>query len=237
MVEGGSFTMGGPTKIDETQHQVTVSTFFMSKYEVTFDDYDLFSKATGYPMLKDGDFGRGKLPAINVSWEGAVFYCNWMSSRFNLDKVYDLRVDSSGVKITNVNWDANGFRLPTEAEWEYAARGGKLGGEEGEIEEYGWYEVNSEGRPHEVGTLKSNKLGIYDMRGNAFEWCWDIYDASYYSNSQKNDPYGPEKGDTRIYRGGCFSSTYNFVNVSKRFDLMTGAKDGVIGIRLVQSNQ
>jgi formylglycine-generating enzyme required for sulfatase activity len=239
-VKGGTFLMGGfgSDNLDEKpEHQVAVSSFTMSKYEVTFDDFDLFCSATGYKSPKDGKYGRGQLPVINVSWHGAIFYCNWMSSRFNLDKVYNLKVDSMGIHILDVDWDANGYRLPTEAEWEYVARGGKSGGLTGELTDYVWYEDNSEGKPHDVGTLKPNSLGIFDIRGNAWEWCWDLYDATYYSKSEKDNPHGAEKGDKHVYRGGNFNSTYDFTNVSKRFSLRPTINDGLIGIRLVQKVQ
>ncbi|MBN2890797.1 MAG: SUMF1/EgtB/PvdO family nonheme iron enzyme [Bacteroidales bacterium] len=240
LVEGGTFIMGGSGSgsMDEMpEHEVTVNDFYMAKYEVTFDDFDLFCQATGYKKLNDGNFGRGKLPAINICWKGAIFYCNWMSSRFNLDKVYDIKVDSSGLTILNINWDANGFRLPTEAEWEYAARGGKSGRNMGDLVEFAWFAENSDNMPHEVGTLKPNSLGIYDISGNAYEWCWDYYDPKYYSNSPKDNPKGPEKGKNRIYRGGYFNAVEDFMIVSRRFNLEPTINDGQIGIRLVQSNQ
>ena len=239
LVEGGSFTMGGSNadrKDELPSHEVVVSDFYMAKYEVTFEEFDMFTNATGNTKIKDGGFGRGKLPVINISWIDAIFYCNWMSSRFHFDKVYDLKVDSMGVRVASVNWDANGFRLPTEAEWEYAARGGKLGGSAGGIEEYVWYSKNSGGVPHKVGTLKPNKLDIYDIRGNAFEWCWDIYDDEYYSNSPKDNPTGAENGSKRVYRGGCFSSSFKFLSVAKRYSLSTNIEDGLVGLRLVRSN-
>lgn len=239
-VEGGTFSMGGSASnnLDEKpEHQVTISSFTMSKYEVTFDDFDLFCTATGYRQTDDGKYGRGQFPVINVNWYGAIFYCNWMSSRFNLDKVYNLKVDSMGVHILDVDWDANGYRLPTEAEWEYVARGGKSGGDVGKLSNYAWYDENSEGVPHEVGTLKPNSLGIFDIRGNAWEWCWDFYDAEYYSNSEKDNPHGPDKGDKRVYRGGNFNCTYEFLNFSKRFSLSPTKADGLVGIRLVQKTQ
>ena len=237
-VEGGTFTMGGTSsdRLDELPaHEVTVSDFYIAKYEVTFEEYDQFCSVTGNPKINDGNFGRGKLPVINVSWIGAIFYCNWMSSRFNYKKVYDLKVDSTGVNVVNVNWDANGFRLPTEAEWEYAAKGGKLGTQSGDIENYIWYEKNAEGTTHEVGSLEANKLGIFDIQGNAYEWCWDIYDKTYYTKSPADNPYGAETGQKRVYRGGCFSSSFKFLNTSRRFNFVKSKNKGLIGIRLVRT--
>ncbi len=240
LVDGGTFLMGSTSSnnIDEKpEHQVTVSSFMMSKYEVTFEMFDLFCSATGYPMLRDGGYGRGKLPAINVSWEGAVLYCNWLSARFNMDKVYDIKVDSSGMKIMNVNWDANGFRLPTEAEWEFAAKGGTKGNNYQKLDEFSWFSDNSGGIPHEVGTKSPNSLGLYDIQGNAYEWCWDYYDVKYYSNSPDTDPRGPETGMNRVYKGGYFNAPVDMLNFTRRYNLLSSIKDGQIGIRLVQKVQ
>jgi len=240
LVEGGSFTMGNsssPNLNEKPEHEITLSNFYMSKYEVTFNDFDLFCNTTGYPKPSDGGFGRGDLPVINVSWDGAIMYCNWMSRRFNLEKAYNITVDSNGMKINSVNWDANGFRLPTEAEWEYAVLGGNAGGTTSTIEELAWFADNSDGTPHPVGTLQPNSLDIYDMQGNAWEWCWDFYADDYYGQSPQNDPHGPDNGMNKIYRGGNFNSSTDFLNRTKRYNLHSKLKEGMIGIRLVQSNQ
>ena len=237
LIDGGTFIMGsnGATSLDEKpEHQVTVSSFEMGKYEVTFDEFDLFCKATGYPMPDDGGYGRGKNPVMNISWQGAVMYCNWLSSKFNMEKVYQLKVDSMGMHIVGVNWDANGYRLPTEAEWEYAARGGNKGAIYQPLTDFAWYSENAEGKPHEVGTLKPNSLGLFDILGNAWEWCWDNYDKSYYSKSPKTDPRGPGKDGEKVYRGGNFSSDENFVHFSRRYHFVPTIKKGMVGMRLVR---
>ncbi len=239
-VEGGSFKMGNMASdyINEKPlHKVTLDDFYIAKYEVTFDEFDLFCNATGYEKPRDGGFGREKKPLINVSWEGAIKYCNWMSSRFNLEKVYELKIDSTGMKIKSVNWEANGFRLPTEAEWEYAAKGGKKGGTMHNLVDIAWFADNSDAKPHEVGQLEPNGLGIYDIFGNAYEWCWDYYSDNYYSNSPENNPKGPESGEHRVYRGGGFNSSQDFLNVTRRFNLSPTLDDGMIGIRLVRSKE
>jgi len=242
-VEGGTFYLGNDYSgaLDETpEHEVTISDFRMSKYEVTFEMFDNFCRATGYPFPDDGGFGREKNPVINVSWIGAVKYCNWLSARFHLTKVYELQIDSTGTVITNIHWDANGYRLPTEAEWEYVAKGGNdsqgfLYPGSNNAEEVAWYAANSGNKPHQVGTLNANELGIFDILGNAWEWCFDYYDASYYKNSPKQDPRGPSAGQTRVYRGGCFNSSIDQLRVTKRFSLDPNVEKGTIGIRLVQS--
>lgn len=239
-VQGGTFTMGNASSasIDEKpEHQVTLNTFYMSKYEVTYDDFDLFCNATGYPKPRDGGFGRGTLPVMNVSWEGAIKYCNWMSRRFNLDKVYDITIDSNGMKINSIDWNADGYRLPTEAEWEFAARGGTLGGINSSIEQIAWFDDNSDGKPHPVGELEPNNLGIYDIQGNAWEWCWDFYSKEYYADSPSDNPYGPNTGGNKVYRGGNFSAPVDYLSVNKRYSLSPKLNDGMIGFRLVRSQQ
>lgn len=243
-VEGGSFYMGNQGDVgvldNKPVNKKEISDFYMSKYEVTFDMFDKYCKATGHERANDGGYGREKNPVINVSWESALLYCNWLSMRFNYELVYDIVIDSSGMSIGAVNWDADGYRLPTEAEWEYVAKGGSksagfLFAGSDDLDEVAWYSKNSENTPHEVGTLKPNELGIYDILGNAYEWCWDYYDPAYYKKSPESDPRGPESGDDRVYRGGNFESKDGYVRDSKRFHLPQSFKTGLVGIRLVQN--
>ena len=248
LVKGGEFYMGNDyspgqaAKDEKPEHKVKISDFYIGKYEVTFEEFDLFCESTGYPKPDDGGFGRGKHPVINVSWEGTIKYCNWLSSLFHLDKVYEFREDTLGFVVEKVNWDANGYRLPTEAEWEYAARGGQES--KGypypgsvNLDEVAWYSRNSGDRTHEIGQLKPNELGLYDMLGNAFEWCWDFYDAKYYANSPDSDPKGPEIGKTRVYRGGSFKSPKEHMRITKRFHFMPNKAQGTIGLRLARSKK
>jgi formylglycine-generating enzyme required for sulfatase activity len=244
LVKGGEFYMGNDyagNADERPEHKVQVSDFYIGRYEVTFDEFDLFCESTGYPKPDDGGFGRGQRPVINVSWIGAIKYCNWLSTRMGLDKVYEYREDSLGIVITAVHWDANGFRLPTEAEWEFAARGGieskgyPYPGSTN-LDEVAWYEKNSGGKTHPVGQLKPNELGIYDMLGNAYEWCWDWYSPTYYANSPEQDPRGPDKGSERVYRGGAFNSPREYMRITKRFHFMPYKPQGTIGFRLACYN-
>ena len=240
LIEGGEFMMGaiaGDAKDDKPLHKVTVDNFYMAIMEVTFEEFDWFSKTTGVPFLNDGGYGRGKIPAMNVSWECAIKYCNWLSSKHRYDKVYSIRTDSTGFHVEGADFSANGYRLPTEAEWEYAAKGapGTTANNSSGTGVMGWYMETSENKPHEVGTSKSNRLGLYDMRGNVAEWCWDFYGAKYYSNSPENNPKGPNSGKHRVYRGGYFTSELYLIAPTKRYNLAPTIKTGMVGLRLVRS--
>ena len=205
-VSGGTFLMGSPSGIgldsEHPQHSVTVSDFKISKYEITNQQYADFLNAvkadtTGrvdgvkYLYILDShsqishndikfivDAGKENYPVINVSWNGAKAYCEYYCGR-----------------------------LPTEAEWEFAARGGNSSNGytysgSNNIDEVGWYSDNSDSAPHEIGTKNPNELGIYDMTGNASEWCRDFFDENYYSYSPRNNPQGPSTGLVHVHRGG-----------------------------------
>ncbi len=139
-----------------------------------------------------------------------------------------------------MNWDANGYRLPTEAEWEYAARGGNQsqgytysGGNN--LDDVAWYGYNSGSVTHEVGTKQPNELGIYDMSGNVWEWCNDWYDGNYYSNSPIYNPKGPSSGSRRVRRGGGWSREPNCCRVADRdYDFPTSSY-GDLGFRIARS--
>ncbi|MDR0453289.1 MAG: SUMF1/EgtB/PvdO family nonheme iron enzyme [Deferribacteraceae bacterium] len=198
-VEGGAFMMGNPdAKIginfhEGPQHQVTVSGFWIGKYPVTQAEYE---KIMG---TNPSNFKGGNLPVEQVTWFDAIEYCNKLSQKEGLTPVYK----RSGNNVT-ADWKANGYRLLTESEWEYAARGGKAnsaykysGGNN--VDDVCWYKNNSGGKTNPVGVKKANELGIHDMCGNVWEWVWDLYDL--YSASAKSDPRGPGKGTTRVRRG------------------------------------
>lgn len=193
LVEGGTFTMGctlGQGKDCEESEkytkQVTVANFYISKYEVTVGEFKKFVDATGYPAGNYAEKGSdSSLPAVNVSWEDAQAYCKWA-----------------------------GVRLPTEAEWEYAARGGKYSTDKkyagaNSLEGYAWYAKNSGGKTHLVGITKPNELGLYDMSGNVWEWCSDWYADNY-------EYYPPSSGSSRAIRGGSWGSSTSYMGISFR---------------------
>ncbi|MBQ5403042.1 MAG: SUMF1/EgtB/PvdO family nonheme iron enzyme [Bacteroidales bacterium] len=245
-INGGSFWMGNDYTFntygasDEApEHKVDIASFKMSKTEVTFELFDRFCDATGYAKPNDGNKGRGKLPVYNVSWEAAIMFCNWLSKTEHLDRYYEIKRDSTSFSVT-INENSKGYRLPTEAEWEYAARGGANAetfsyAGSNKPEEVAWYKDNSKGTPHEVATKQPNQLGLYDMSGNAWEWCYDRYDKNYYKNSPESNPRGPEKGTDRVFRGGGWTSNADDMRMTSRHSFSQNKEYGMIGIRLAQN--
>jgi len=205
-INSETFTMGSPTNeanrgSNETQHDVTISKGFnMGKYEVT---QELYQAVMGVnPSIFTSNPATGEVqerrPVESVTWYDAVEFCNKLSEMEGLTKAYKI----IGATVT-VNWETNGYRLPTEAEWEYACRAGMTTAyNTGDTisDNTGWYTNNSNSRTHEVGKKSANAWGLYDMQGNVWEWCWDWY-GSYASESQ-TDPRGAASGSSRVLRGG-----------------------------------
>ncbi len=248
-VDGGT-CMVGATKKDQLaenderpQHKVTVSTFYMSKFEVTVWDWKEYCKATGATMPPKQSWGwNDDFPITNITWEDAVQYCNWLSKKQGFTPVYTRR----GPRYV-CNFKANGFRLPTEAEWEYAARGGNksenyryAGGND--LDLISWNVLNSEGRPHAYGSKYPNELGIYDLTGNVWEWCWDFYNKDHFRAIKKNpmiDPNfrGPIQGEKHIVKGGSWDSKQPFCRISNKVATLSGNTHKFYGMRLVQTNR
>lgn len=215
-VEGGSFMMG--SNLDEDTkpiHRVTVSSFKMGKYPVTVSAYRAFCDATGRNMPEPPPWGWiANHPMTLVSWTDASAYCDWLT-------------DKTGTL----------YRLPTEAEWEYAARGGKKSKNfeysgSNKLEAVGWYDADGNGTKP-VGQKAPNELGLYDMSGNVFEWCADWYDPDYYANSPDTDPRGPLNGQSRVMRGGSWLIPAAYARVSYRYNLRPNLPHRINGFRLV----
>ena len=200
LIPAGSFTMGDSAgREDETPHPVSVGSFYIDKLPVT---QELFTKVMGVNPSYRKD---PKCPVDRMQWTSAVQFCNKCSALENLTPCYNL-------DTWECNFDADGYRLPTEAEWEYACRAGStgkyaFGDDENELPRYAWLKPGSQGKTQPVGTKLANRWGLFDMHGNVWQWCNDWYNPSYYQESPKENPRGPAAGKERVLRGGAWNST------------------------------
>jgi sulfatase modifying factor 1 len=277
LVEGGTFRMGdtfGDGRPDERPlHAVSVSSFWLSRYEISVGQFGQFVQDSGYLTTAERQGGwlvwtgaawerkanaswknpyflqneRG--PVVMVSWYDAVEFCNWLSRREKLIPFYIVR----GPAVME-NWSANGYRLPTEAEWEYAARGG------GKAYKYSWGNGDPEGNVADerlkmsfsawpftiwsgymdgytftapVGSYPPNELGLHDLSGNVWEWCNDWY-GSYAAGEQTN-PRGPSSGVTRTLRGGAWTDGPEALRASFRSGRLPDGRGVNSGFRPARS--
>jgi formylglycine-generating enzyme required for sulfatase activity len=213
LIPPGEFMTGSPTseqgrRDNETQHRVRITKpFYLGLHEVTIEQFRAFVKARHYQTEAErhgrGDFFRmpqftwwdaefrqeADHPVLYISWNDAVAFCAWLSNR-----------------------EKRPYRLPTEAEWEYACRAGSttrlfFGDDASMLDEYAWYRDNADHKTHPVGQKKPNAWGLCDMHGNVYEWCSDWYSSGYYTESPVDDPTGPTSGSIRVGRGGSWYST------------------------------
>lgn len=215
-VQGGTFTMGSNQGGEDEQpvHRVRLSDFSIGKYEVTVSQYRAFCVDSGRKMPEEPTWGwNANEPIVHVSYLDAVAYCRWLTEKYG-----------------------GTWRLPTEAEWEYAARGGSqskgytyAGGDD--LEEVAWYMYNSWNQPNPVGTKKPNELGIYDMSGNVSERCADWYGP--YPSTEVTDPLGPASGEGRILRGGSWFFYENNSRITSRSYDGPANKSQFSGFRVV----
>jgi len=221
-IPAGTFLMGSPPgetdrKSNETQHLVTLSAFKMSKFEITFLQYDLFCEATGREKPYDEGWGRNKRPVIHVSWDDAKAFADWMGSR-----------------------------LPTEAEWEYACRAGtttpfntgeNLSATQANYNGNYPYNNNLKGEfiamTMPVGSYAPNAWGLYDMHGNVWEWCNDWF-GDYPEASQTN-PRGAASGTFRVFRGGGWRNFAQICRSAFRYNYFPGHRHFNIGFRVVST--
>jgi formylglycine-generating enzyme required for sulfatase activity len=247
-VRGGSFEMGSEKgeSDEKPMHTITLSNYFIGKYEVTVGQFRKFIAATSYKTSADINGGsylwngsQWKLqpginweydalgfkrpeieenhPVIHVSWTDALEYTKWLSS------------------VTG-----KAFRLPTEAEWEFAARGGMSSNGytfagSNDINQVAWSLDNKSNQTFPVGKKQPNELGIYDMTGNVWEWCNDWYDADYYAKSPSTNPQGSKSGLFKVIRGGSWGGLSNFNRVTFRYRYFPGNRGKFNGFRIAAS--
>ena len=236
LIPEGSFEMGSNSgEADEKPvHQVRISQpFYMGKYEVTIGEYLKYCRETNrnwpewlevgstYHIRSGGnafykpfvsDSEQDRRPIVGVSWNDAVAYCEWLSRK-----------------------TGETYRLPSEAEWEYACRAGTTGEYAGNLDEVGWYSGNSDGKTHPVGQKSPNGWGLYDMHGNVWEWCQDWYEEGYYGKSPGSDPTGPSRGTHRVIRGGSWNSPAPNCRSANRYRNTPDNRYYGLGFRLVRT--
>ncbi|MCL2180931.1 MAG: SUMF1/EgtB/PvdO family nonheme iron enzyme [Treponema sp.] len=237
-IQGGTFTMGSPANeegrsIDGRegpQRQVTVSSFMMNRYEITQREYQEVMGTNPSRFTRNLNH-----PVEQVSWFDAVEYCNRRSQREGLTPAYTIS-GSGGNRTVTWNRNTNGYRLPTEAEWEYACRAGTTTAYytgANISNNTGWYDANSGNATRPVGQLPANAWGLYDMHGNVSEWCWDLY-GNYPAGAQ-SDPTGASSGSYRAIRSSSWAEFAVNVRSACRFGLAPTSRNSHIGFRVVRN--
>jgi len=272
-VDGGTYKMGNAGKGDADEkpvHAVTVNTFYISKYELTVKEYKQFindrsvsdfstKREHAMPAAPDSIWMRehpdtkkyyplpsvtwwgwqDNFPMHHITWFDAVAYCNWLSAKEGLQKCYS--EDEDGAVVLDLS--KNGYRLPTEAEWEFAARGGKaskgtsFSGSESP-ETVCWYDDTSLLKgPQKVGSKDANELGIYDMSGNVWEWCSDYYQKDFYAKSPAANPFNASVTSYRVLRGGSWHYQVDHATVTSRDGPEPAFTNYNYGMRLARNAQ
>jgi formylglycine-generating enzyme required for sulfatase activity len=234
LIPAGEFLMGSPdsdkdANADEKpQLRLRITRpSYLGATEVTRGQY---RAVTGeYPSLYKGS---DDLPVDEVSWNEAIAFCNKLSARERLKPYYQF---GGGAQS-----GGDGYRLPTEAEWEYACRAGTTtrfgaGDADASLGEYAWFYGNAKGGPHPVGRKRPNAWGLYDMHGNVFEWCWDRYEEKYYAISPGADPLGPSQTTGRVFRGGSWDSGARHCRAAARSGLTPVLRGSLLGFRVARS--
>ncbi len=259
LIPAGTFQMGSEKGDDWNKpvHEVTITKpFYMGKYEVTQAEYEKYCSYGSYSPSSDNGDGDN-YPAYFVSWYDALVYCNKRSMAEELTPCYSISGSTDPIDWGTVptstdstwdavvcDWNANGYRLPTEAEWEYAARAGDNTvasltysgtSDVKQLGFYAWYSTYSNSTTHEVGKRKANGFGLYDMSGNVGEWCWNWFTDSYDAETEGgSDPTGYSAGSRRVNRGGSWYRDSDYCAVSCRKGSSPYNRGSSYGFRVVR---
>ncbi len=249
LIPAGEFLMGpsdgdkDSSAPEKLQHKVRISKpFYLGVCEVTQAQYEAVMGNNPSPFSANGsgkDWVAGQStdrhPVENVSWLQATRFCNRLSVKELKKPFYEI----NGKQIRVPDWSGPGYRLPTEAEWEYACRANastpmrfSFGNDAAELGDYGWFRRNSDSRTHPTGLKKPNGFGLYDMHGNVWEWCWDWQGAGYDNRPPADDPTGPAGGSNRIFRGGTWSGPPRDCRSANREGREPGYRWGNLGFRV-----
>ena len=220
-VAGGRFMMGDKEEVDAAPHEVSVSAFYMDSTLVTQEQYQ---RVMG---VNPSRWKADRNPVEQVRWSDAVRFCNQRSAADGLQPCYD-------TNAWTCNFEASGYRLPTEAEWEYACRAATrtayfFGDTPSKLGDYAWLDRNSGGHPRPVAQKQPNPWGLYDICGNVWEWCNDFYKVDYYQAAPQQDPRGPETGETKVVRGGAWRFGEQCCRSGYRYNESPGYADVCFG--------
>jgi formylglycine-generating enzyme required for sulfatase activity len=238
VIPAGYFEMGYAHGRDDEKpvHKVWIDSFLMDKYEVTQSEYESLGKEEDPPFVNPSHFRGANLPVEQINWLHAANFCNARSKVEGLKPCYN----DSG----ECDFEADGYRLPTEAEWEYACRAGtdtsySFGSDAKKLDDFAWLDTNSGKKTHPVGQKQANPWGLFDMHGNVAEWCHDIYEKDYYGKSPDKNPRGPAAGPVYVLRGGSWTSKADGLRSTYRLGANPGFADAclardAIGFRCVR---
>jgi formylglycine-generating enzyme required for sulfatase activity len=237
LLPAGYFEMGSRHGREDEQpvHKVWLDSFLIDQHEVTQAEYEKLGRSEAFP--NPSHFKGQDLPVEQITWPQAAVFCNARSRLEGLQPCYNLETGTC-------DFEATGYRLPTEAEWEYACRAGSatdyaFGNDTRKLADFGWFVDNSAKKTHPVGEKKPNAWGLFDMHGNVAEWCQDVYDKDYYRASSEKNPHGPAEGKEYVLRGGSWKSPVEALRSAYRLGEIPGFSDAclardAIGFRCVR---